>query len=79
MTDNTEFERVIYVQNGQEVIEKIVNVRLDLTQVLAYSHTLYPVTGNLNANATEVHMMGLTTPFYLNIKYSEFHNLIEAL
>lgn len=83
MTNNTELQRVIFkntITNKGLILEPVdVNVRLDLTLVIAYGNHINSSTGSISTDITEVFVESIVTPIYIRMSYSEFHNLIQAL
>jgi uncharacterized alkaline shock family protein YloU len=83
MTNNTELQRVIFkntITNKGLILEPVdVNVRLDLTLVIAYGNHINSSTGSILTDITEVFVESIVTPIYIRMSYSEFHNLIQAL
>lgn len=83
MTNNTELPRVVFkntITNTGLILEPVyVNVRLDLTLVVAYGNYVNSTTGSISIDITEVFVESILTPIYIRMSYSEFHDLIQAL
>ena len=83
MINNTELERVVFkntfTSDGITLEPVYINIRLDLTLVVAYGNYVNSTTGSISTDITEVFVQGLLTPIYIKMNYSAFHNLIQAL
>lgn len=89
MTNNTELERVFFIQRQkvnsttgefkQEFDKRYGDVRLDLSLVASYGHYINPVNGNLDGLVTEVYLQNIQTPFYIKKSYNDFHDLMQTI
>lgn len=87
MTVSEEFVKVLFIQktnvksNGEVELlfeKKYVDVTLDLSLVVAFSHYINPVTGDIDNKVTEVYLQG-APPIYIKKSYNLFNDIIQAL
>lgn len=88
MTTSQEFVKVLFIQktnvksNGEVNIsfeKKYVDVTLDLSLVVAFSHYINPTTGDIDNKVTEVYLQGIAQPIYVKKAYNLFNDIIQAL
>jgi hypothetical protein len=88
MTTNQEFVKVLFIQKTNvksdgavslSFEKKYVDITLDLSLVVAFSHYINPTTGDIDNKVTEVYLQGIAQPIYVKKAYNLFNDIIQAL